>query len=75
MVDVLYSADEYIVGDVNSDSAIDVTDITELSLSLIGDKELTNKQGKAADVDGDGAVTLADLARLQQYLSKKIDKL
>ncbi|MBQ5989158.1 MAG: hypothetical protein IJL67_06660 [Oscillospiraceae bacterium] len=26
-------------------------------------------------MDGDGAVTLADLARLQQYLSKKIDKL
>ena len=27
---------------------------------------------KAADVDGDGDVTIADLARLQQYLSKKI---
>ena len=28
-----------------------------------------------ADVDGDGAVTLADLAKLQQYLSKKINSL
>ena len=75
MVDVLYSADEYIVGDVNSDSTIDVTDLTDLSLALIGDKELTAAGQKAADIDGDGAVTLADLARLQQYFSKKIDSL
>ena len=62
-------------GDLNSDQTIDVTDLTELSLALLGDKELTEDQQKAADIDGDGSVTLADLARLQQYLSKKIDKL
>ncbi len=61
-------------GDVNADNTIDITDLTELSLTLIGDKELTEDQKLAADIDGDGAVTLADLARLQQYLSKKIDK-
>ncbi|WP_081850124.1 dockerin type I domain-containing protein [Ruminococcus sp. HUN007] len=37
-------------------------------------KTLQQTRKKAADVDGDGAVTIADLARLQQYLSKKIDK-
>jgi len=62
-------------GDIDLNGTIDVTDLTELSLALIGDKELSDDQQKAADVDGDGAVTLADLARLQQYLSKKIDKL
>ena len=62
-------------GDLNSDQTIDVTDLTELSLALLGDKELTEDQQKAADIDGDGSVTLADLARLQQFLSKKIDKL
>ena len=62
-------------GDLNSDQTIDVTDLTELSLALLGDKELTEDQQKAADIDGDGSVTLADLARLQQYLSKKIDEL
>ena len=62
-------------GDVNVDSTIDVTDLTALSLALLGDMDLTADQQKAADLDGDGAVTLADLARLQQYLSKKIDKL
>lgn len=62
-------------GDVNADNTIDITDLTELSLALIGDKELKADQQKAADIDGDGSVTLADLARLQQYLSKKIDEL
>ena len=62
-------------GDIDLNGTIDVTDLTELSLALIGDKELSDDQQKAADVDVDGAVTLADLARLQQYLSKKIDKL
>ena len=63
------------LGDVDLNGTIDVTDLTELSLALIGDKELTAAQQKSADIDGDGAVTLADLARLQQYLSKKIDAL
>jgi len=64
--------DVYDKGDIDGSKTIDVSDITELSLALIGDKELTAAQRTAADIDGDGAVTLADLARLRQYLSKKI---
>ncbi len=59
-------------GDINPDGIIDITDLSVLSFSLIGDKELTPSQQKAADVDDDSAVTLADLAKLRQYLSKKI---
>ena len=62
-------------GDINYDGTIDITDLTSLSLALLGDSELTEEQKSAADIDGDGVVTLADLARLQQYLSKKIDSL
>ena len=62
-------------GDTDNNGVIDLTDLTDLSLALLDDKELTEDQKLASDVDGDGAVTLADLARLQQYLSKKIDKL
>ena len=62
-------------GDINYDGTIDITDLTSLSLALLGDSELTEEQKSAADIDGDGAVTLADLARLQQYLSKKVDSL
>ena len=71
--DSLSNSDD--AGDVFSDGSIDVTDLTAVSLTLLGDMDLTAEQQKAADVDGDGAVTLADLARLQQYLSKKIDSL
>jgi hypothetical protein len=62
-------------GDIDLNGTIDVTDLTDLSLALLGDKELKVAQKKAADIDGDGSVTLADLARLQQYISKKMDKL
>lgn len=60
-------------GDLDGNGTIDITDLTSLSLALIGDKELTEDQLKLADVDEDGAVTLADLARIQQYLSKKLE--
>ena len=59
-------------GDVNCDFTIDVTDLSELSLALIGDRKLSEAQQKAADVDKDGKVTLSDLARMRQYLSKVI---
>ena len=62
-------------GDINSDLKIDVTDLSELSLALIGDRKLSETQQKAADVDKDGKVTLSDLARMRQYLSKVITSL
>lgn len=64
-----------LLGDLNSDGKADLTDLSELSLALVGDKELTEAQQKAADVDGDGAVKLADLAKFRQYLSKRISSL
>ena len=63
------------LGDLDFSGTIDVTDLTEVSLALLGDRNLTEDQLKAADVDGDGTLSLADLAKLRQYLSKKIDSL
>ena len=50
-----YASANTVYGDLNSDSKIDVTDLSELSLAL-----------------ADGKVTLSDLARMRQYLSKII---
>lgn len=72
---IVYQAEKIITGDVNCDGKIDLTDLSELSLALIGDKELTEAQQKAADVDCDGDVRLADLAKFQQFISKQIDSL
>jgi len=64
--------DEVFRGDVNEDEVIDVSDLTLLSLYLLGDVELSDSQKLNCDVDYDWEVTIADLPRLQQYLSKKI---
>lgn len=65
--------DNFDKGDIDGSKIIDVSDVTELSLILIGDKVISDAQYQAADVDGDGKVSLADLARIKQYLSKKIE--
>lgn len=72
---LIVEEDEIKPGDIYSDGRIDLSDLTILSLFLIGDTDLEDSQKKAADVDGDGEITLADLAMLRQYLSKKIDSL
>ena len=66
---------EIVLGDINSDGKVDLTDLSELSLALLGDKEFTEAQQKSADVDSDGAVKLADLAKFRQFLSKQISSL
>ncbi len=64
-----------VYGDLNDDKVVDISDLTLLSLGLIGDVNFTDYMKSVADFDDDGAVTIADLARLRQYLSKKIDTL
>ena len=65
---------ELIIGDVDGNGRVDVTDLTFLSLNLIGEHDLSGDNEKAADVDKDGKITLADLARMRQFLSKIIEK-
>ncbi|MCI6580889.1 MAG: dockerin type I repeat-containing protein, partial [Oscillospiraceae bacterium] len=65
---------ELIIGDVDGNGRVDVTDLTFLSLNLIGEHELSGDNEKAADVDMDGKITLADLARMRQFLSRIVDK-
>ena len=45
------------------------------AVGLVGENELNFKQKNVLDVDGDHDVDIADLAKLRQYLSKKIEKL
>ncbi|MBP1591457.1 MAG: dockerin type I repeat-containing protein [Oscillospiraceae bacterium] len=65
-----------VYGDLNGDGKTDVTDLTFLSLHLIGDNIITDAALlEAADVQPDGTVNLSDLARFRQYLSKKTDSI
>ena len=62
-------------GDISGDGQVDVTDLTMISLGLLGDLTLNETQRQFADVNHDGKVDLADLATLRQFLSKKISSL
>ncbi len=62
--------DKIVYGDVNCDGIVDITDLTNLSIYLIGDKKLGDASLLRADVSYDGEINLADLAVLKQYISK-----
>ena len=62
----------HIIGDVNSDTIVDIMDVLTLQYALAG-KELPEgmvyKEG-SADVDGDGYISIIDATRIQRYLAK-----
>ena len=66
---------DFTFGDINDDGKIDVTDLSCLAIHLADKTELTSKQKLAADVEYNGKVELADLARLKQYISRVTNKL
>lgn len=62
-------AEILLVGDLNSDGVADLTDLTLLSVNLM-DKTLNMENNPQADIDGNGKIDIADLARFKQYISK-----
>ena len=62
--------DKFIYGDLDDSGVVDLTDLSILSQVLLGDMDATEEINKAADVDVNGKVNLADLARLKRYISK-----
>ena len=62
------SDDDGVYGDFDGSGVADLTDLTILSLHLIGDTKIEENTLKYADVNADGAVNLADLAHFKQYV-------
>ncbi|MBE6852012.1 MAG: glycoside hydrolase [Ruminococcus sp.] len=63
-------SDQFEKGDINKDKIVDLTDLSFLSLYLIGDNDFTDEEKKIADMDNNNKVNLADLARLKQFITK-----
>ena len=63
----------FILGDVNCDGEIDVTDATLVQQAVAEIVELTDDQKKAADTDGDGEITINDATMIQKYAAELID--
>ncbi len=63
-------AAEIMCGDIDGSGITDLTDLSLLSVALLSKNNLNEMQFKAADVDLNGEVDIADLAYLKQYVSK-----
>lgn len=61
-----------LLGDVNCDGKVDVTDLSTLAIALADSKKLEGQSAINADVDKDGKQALTDLARIRQYVSHVI---
>lgn len=59
----------YTTGDINGDEKVDLTDLTELSLVLLNESNVSGVYKSAADIDQNGEINIADLARLKQFVS------
>ncbi len=60
----------FMYGDINGDGDADLTDLTLLSIFLMGGAELDDVQKKAADVDGNDENDIRDLAHMKRYVCK-----
>ena len=57
-----------ITADYDNNGKADLTDLTALSLYLIGDATWNDEQVNNFDCNADGSTNLADLAHLKQYI-------
>ena len=55
---------EWDLGDINTDSTIDVLDIVLIVAFIIGTQEYTNDQYNLADYNQDGDVNVLDIVQL-----------
>ncbi len=60
------------VGDVVTDQKINVFDLAYMKNLLSTNTELTAQLLAASDVNGDGALTIADIVSMQKYLTLQI---
>ena len=56
------------MGDVNLDGSAEIADVVLFSKFLGGSETLSEKQGKAADMDYNFKLTVKDLTLLKRYL-------
>ena len=62
-----------ILGDVNGDGQINITDATMVQQAVAELIELTDEQKAAADTDGDGKLSISDATMIQKYIAEIIE--
>ena len=61
---------EVLLGDVNGDGKVDVTDATTVQMIVAELTKVSDARMKAADVNGDGDVNITDVTLIQQYAAE-----
>ena len=64
--------DDYILGDVNGDGVVNISDATEIQKYAVGRMNLTEAQLVSGDVNGDGVVNISDATDIQKYAVGKL---
>lgn len=65
----------YLLGDVNGDGKVNVTDVNRLFRYVNKQISLTETQQNSADVNKDGKVNITDVNRLFRYVNKQLTSL
>jgi len=64
------ASDDVLVGDVNNDGVINISDVTALIDLILGDGEIASDMFKRADVNGDGVINISDVTALIDLILK-----
>lgn len=64
---------EYMLGDVDMDGEITISDVTVIQKSLADVITLTDEAASLADVDKDGSVSIDDATTIQKYVAEVIN--
>ncbi|SFD32150.1 dockerin type I repeat-containing protein [Ruminococcus albus] len=63
--------DNFILGDVNSDGKINITDLSKVAAHVKGKRMLTADQIRRADINRDGTVNVTDMTKIAAHIKGK----
>lgn len=63
---------EYVVGDINGDGNVDVSDVNLAVLYILGKTQFTPEQFKRGDVNGDGVIDVTDVNAIVNIILGKL---
>ena len=69
--DITYTAVFYVLGDVNQDDDVSVSDMIAVKAYLLGKGSITDVSALAADVSGDGEISITDFILIKAALLGK----
>lgn len=64
--------EQYLIGDVNNDGNVDLTDLSLMQIYTMDHRVFTEEETKRCDCQEDGIIDIADVAKLKMYICKQI---